>query len=215
MKALLAAPGQESWIARRDTVLLSVLYDSGARAQEICDLAVGDVRSGDPLVVVLHGKGSKTRSVPLMGQTASLLEDWIGRLQPNPGAAASGYPVFPSQRGHGKLSRWGVAGLIDKYVKKIRDSDPSFGGGARVTPHTMRHSKAVHLVQAGVNLVYIRDLLGHAHVSTTEIYARIDDEMKRKALEDAYEPLAPEKMPDWREDRSLLDWLDSLGLTVD
>ena len=215
VKALLAAPGQKSWISRRDTVLLSVLYDSGARAQEICDLALGDVRGGDPLVVVLHGKGSKVRGVPLMGRTASLLEEWIDRLQPNPGVATSACPVFPSQRGRSKLSRWGVACLLAKYVEKIRASDPAFGGGRRVTPHTLRHSKAIHLVQAGVNLVYIRDLLGHAHVSTTEIYARIDDEMKRKALEDAYDSLAPEKMPDWREDRSLLAWLDSLGLIAD
>lgn len=215
VKVLLATPGRESWIARRDTVLLSVLYDSGARAQEVCDITLGDVRGGDPLVVVLHGKGSKARGVPLMGRTASLLEQWIAQLQPNPGIAASECPVFPSRRGHGKLSRCGIAALLDKYVATIRASDPSFGGGARVTPHTMRHSKAVHLVQAGVNLVYIRDLLGHAHVSTTEIYARIDDESKRKALEEAYEPLAPEKLPDWREDRPLLDWLDSLGLTSD
>lgn len=214
VKALLATPGQESWIARRDTALLSVLYDSGARAQEICDITLGDIRGGDPLVVVLHGKGSKARGVPLMGRTASLLEQWVAQLQPNSGLAASEHPVFPSQRGHGKLSRWGIASLLDKYVARIRESDPSFGGGAKITPHTMRHSKAVHLVQAGVNLVYIRDLLGHAHVSTTEIYARIDSESKRRALEDAYEPLAPDRLPDWREDRSLLDWLDSLGLAT-
>jgi site-specific recombinase XerC len=69
----------------------------------------------------------------------------------------------------------------------------------------------MHLIQAGVNLIYIRDLLGHADVSTTEIYARADAETKRKAIENAYEPLAPHAMPDWTSDPSLIAWLDSLG----
>jgi len=78
-------------------------------------------------------------------------------------------------------------------------------------PHTLRRSRAMHLIQAGVNLIYIRDLLGHADVSTTEIYARADAETKRKAIEQAYEPLTPGVLPGWALDTSLMSWLESLA----
>ena len=90
-------------------------------------------------------------------------------------------------------------------------SSPGWAPGLPVTPHTLRRSRAMHLIQAGVNLIYIRDLLGHADVSTTEIYARADAETKRKAIENAYQPLTPDALPDWTSDTSLIGWLDSLA----
>jgi integrase/recombinase XerD len=96
-------------------------------------------------------------------------------------------------------------------VRAVRTRDPGWAPGLSVTPHTLRRTRAMHLVQAGVNLIYIRDLLGHADVSTTEIYARADAEAKRKAIENAYESLTPDTFPDWTHDSSLLGWLDSLG----
>ena len=212
VRTLLASPDASTWIGARDRTMLSVLYDSAARVQELCNLSIGDVRFGDPAVVTLHGKGSKVRGVPLMDRTASLLEEWLARPRPSCGLPDAELPVFPSARGGGRLTRWGVSGALSKYVSRVRESDPSFGGGQRITPHALRHSKAVHLVQAGVNIVYIRDLLGHESVVTTEVYARVDSESKRLALEKAYRDLAPEPLPDWRDDDSLMGWLDSLGI---
>jgi site-specific recombinase XerD len=109
------------------------------------------------------------------------------------------------------LTRSGVAKLLARHVRAVRARDPGWAPGLPVTPHTLRRSRAMHLVQAGVNLIYIRDLLGHADVSTTEIYARADADAKRRAIENAYEPLTPDALPDWTLDSSLISWLDSLG----
>ena len=104
-----------------------------------------------------------------------------------------------------------MAKLLARHVRAVRARDPGWAPGLPVTPHTLRRSRAMHLIQAGVNLIYIRDLLGHADVSTTEIYARADAETKRKAIENAYQPLTPDVLPDWTSDTSLIGWLDSLG----
>ena len=109
------------------------------------------------------------------------------------------------------MTRSGVAKLLARHVRTVRAHDPVWAPGLPVTTHTLRRSRAMHLIQAGVNLIYIRDLLGHADVSTTEIYARADAETKRKAIENAYQPLTPDSLPDWTSDTSLIGWLDSLG----
>ena len=101
-----------------------------------------------------------------------------------------------------------MAKLLARHVRAIRARDPGWAPGLPVTPHTLRRTRATHLVQAGVNLIYIRDLLGHADVSTTEIYARADTEAKRKAIESAYQSLTPEPLADWTADQDLLAWLD-------
>src|SRR6478752_6348171 len=98
-----------------------------------------------------------------------------------------------------------------RHVRAVRAHDPGWAPGLRVTPHILRRSRAMHLIQAGVNLIYVRDLLGHADIATTEIYARADAETKRKAIENAYQPLTPDTLPDWTADTSLIGWLDSLG----
>ena len=109
------------------------------------------------------------------------------------------------------MTRSGIAKLLARHVQAVRARHPDWGPGLPVTPHTLRRTRAMHLIQAGVNLIYIRDLLGHVDVSTTEIYARADAETKRKAIENAYEPLTPDVLPDWTLDASLIGWLDSLG----
>jgi integrase len=128
----------------------------------------------------------------------------------HPGVGADADPLFTGPN-HSRLTRSGVAKLLARRVRAVRARDPGWAPGLSVTPHTLRRTRAMHLVQAGVNLIYIRDLLGHADVSTTEIYARADAEAKRKAIENAYEPLTPDTFPDWTHDSSLLGWLDSLG----
>ena len=210
VKALLAEPGTASPRAVRDTVLLALAYDTGARVQELCDLDVTDIRRGSPMTAVIHGKGSKVRYVPVMGPTAQLMGCYLDHRGPHPGVGADADPQFTGPN-HSRLTRSGMAKLLARHARAVRARDPGWAPGLSVTPHTLRRTRAMHLVQAGVNLIYIRDLLGHADVSTTEIYARADAEAKRKAIENAYEPLTPDAFPDWTHDSSLITWLDSLG----
>jgi integrase/recombinase XerD len=210
VKALLAEPGTASSRAIRDTVLLTLAYDTAARVQELCDLDVADIRTANPTTVTIHGKGSKIRYVPVMEPTARLLADYLKHLDPHPGLGADATPLFHGPH-HSRLTRSGIAKLLARHVRGARARDPGWAPGLPVTPHTLRRTRAMHLIQAGVNLIYIRDMLGHANVSTTEIYARADAETKRKAIENAYKPLTPNAMPDWTSDPSLISWLDSLG----
>ena len=113
---------------------------------------------------------------------------------------------------HCRLTRSGIAKLLARYPRAVSGlPTPAWAPGLSITPHTLRRSRAMHLIDAGVNLIYIRDLLGHADVATTEIYARANAQAKRKAIENAYEPLTPDVLPDWTSDTSLIGWLDSLG----
>ena len=207
VKALLTEPDPATRRGLRDTVLLSTLYDTAARVQEIWDLNTSDIRAARPMVVTLRGKGSKTRRVPLMDPTARLVQDYLHQRAPHRGIGADADPLFngPEQT---RLTRWGVTKILARHVQSLRRRDPGYAAGLNVTPHVIRRTRAMHLLQAGVNLIYIRDLLGHADVSTTEIYARADAEAKRKAIESAYQSLTPEPLPNWTADQDLLEWLD-------
>lgn len=210
VRALLAEPGSASPRAVRDTVVLALAYDTAARVQELCDLDIADIRRSNPMTVVIHGKGSKIRYVPVMEPTARLVADYLEHLEPHPGLSTDAGPLFHGPH-HSRLTRSGIAKLLNRHVKGMRDREPEWASDICVTPHTLRRSRAMHLIQAGVNLIYIRDLLGHADVSTTEIYARADAETRRKAIEEAYEPLTPDKLPDWTMDAPLIGWLDALS----
>ena len=207
VKALLTEPDPATRRGLRDTVLLSTLYDTAARVQEICDLNTSDIRAARPMVLTLRGKGSKTRRVPLMDPTARLVQDYLHQRAPHRGIGADADSLFngPEQT---RLTRWGVTKILARHVQSLRRRDPGYAAGLNVTPHVIRRTRAMHLLQAGVNLIYIRDLLGHADVSTTEIYARADAEAKRKAIESAYQSLTPEPLPNWTADQDLLEWLD-------
>ena len=203
---LLAQPDLRRRAGRRDAVLLSMLYDTGARVQELIDLTAGDVRLEPPAQVRLFGKGRKMRAVPLMDATSRILGEHLrenGLQRPE----KSEEPVFQNRQG-GRLSRWGVRYILDKHVRAARDADPGFT--QPVSPHTLRHTKGMHLLQAGVSLEIIRDFLGHENVTTTQIYARANLEMKRKALAKVADPAGFPEVPSWQRDRNLLDWLHSL-----
>ena len=210
VKALLAEPGTASARAVRDTVVLALAYDTAARVQELCDLNVADIRCSKPMTAVIRGKESTIRYVPVMDQTARLVADYLQHRDPHPSLGADADPLF-HRPNHSRLTRSGMAKLLARHVRAVRARDPGWAPGLPVTPHTLRRSRAMHLIQAGINLIYIRDLLGHADVSTTEIYARADAETKHKAIENAYQPLTPDALPDWTSDTSLIGWLDSLA----
>jgi integrase/recombinase XerD len=208
LKILLEQPDLKTKDGRRDLVLLAVLYDTAARVQELVDLRIRDVRLTSPAVIILHGKGDKSRPVPVMEKTRTLLRQYLDESKLTTGLAEMELPLFYNQQ-QKTLSRWGVSYIINKYVD-IAKLDPHFSIGFPVTPHVFRHSKAMHLLQANVNLIYIRDFLGHVDVATTEVYARADSEMKRKALENTYIDLIPDELPKWEKDGVLLSWLNNL-----
>ena len=203
---ILAQPNLRTPQGRRNAVLLSILYDSGARVQELIDLSVGDVRLDPPAQLRLLGKGRKMRAVPLMDNTVSLLRDHI---QENHFDRPEKFdkPLFPNRRNQ-RLSRSGIRYILQQHLVSARSKCPNLK--RRVSPHTLRHSKGMHLLQSGVSLDMIRDFLGHEDVKTTQIYARANLEMKRKALEKIGEPSPIPSIPAWQQNKNLLDWLRSL-----
>lgn len=208
MQIILSKPDSSTKDGFRNLVLLSVLYDTAARVDELIKLKVKDIRIMNPAVITLHGKGGKDRQVPIMSNTKFLLTSYINTTKVCSGMADTESYLFVNQK-HQKLSRWGISFIINKYVEQAK-KDTDFTVRFSITPHIFRHSKAMHLLQSGVNLIYIRDFLGHSDCSTTEIYARADSEMKRKAIENAYPDLVPHELPKWEEDGDLMRWLSSL-----
>lgn len=206
LKAILQMPDTTRAWGRRDLTLLCLLYDTGARVQEIIDLTVGDVRLESPAIIRLTGKGRKRRTVPLMRQTGQLLKNYLEeqKLMGNDPL----HPVFFNKQRQ-KLSRKGVTYIIEKYVKQAAEVTPM--PAFNITPHVFRHTKAMHLLNADVNMFYIRDILGHVDISTTEIYAKIDAEKKRLTLERISNNSVLSSLPSWHEDRSLMAWLKNLA----
>jgi integrase/recombinase XerD len=180
LKLLLNMPDRASCQGRRDIVLLTLLYDTAARVQELIDLQVGDVNFKNYPTVTLRGKGNKTRIVPIMSETTKMVEGYLKENQRN---GNTSNVLFPNRAGT-KLTRAGINYILDKYILKAKEKSPDLFKGV-ITPHTIRHSKASHLVQSNINIYYIRDFLGHVSVKTTEIYATCNPEFTRKALENA------------------------------
>ncbi len=206
MKILLSRPDKTTVKGRRDLTLLSVLYDSGCRVQELANVRVRDVVLSNPAVLILTGKGNKVRRVPLMKNTLTLLQHYIQDNSLDQDWKKD-YPLFVNKQ-HNKLTKEGIAYIISQYVGSARKTSTSIP--EKVMPHMFRHSKAIHLLQAAVNLIYIRDFLGHENIKTTEVYAKCDSELKRQAIEKAYPDIVNNNLPDWNKDASLLDWLSSL-----
>lgn len=204
---ILAAPDASTKQGRRHLVLLTVLYDTAARVSELADVRIRDVRLDFPATITLHGKGGKIRTVPIMKQTAELLREYFteNRIDPR---TQSDMPLFWNARRQ-KLTRSGITYIVQKYSDMASSESIEFP--TKISPHIFRHTKAMHLVQANVNPVYIKDYLGHADISTTEVYARADNEAKRKALEKASEQFNLPKASNWERDAELIEWLSSLG----
>ncbi len=206
IRVLLKQPDKHTSKGRRDLTLISVLYDTGARVQEVCDIRVRDVVLQEPATIILTGKGNKIRRVPIMKNTVTLLQRYIS--ENNLEQASKNEASLFTNNQHNKLTKEGVSFILAKYAKLARQRSKLVP--EKVKPHMLRHSKAMHLLQAGVNLIYIRDFLGHVDIKTTEIYARADTETKRKAIENLYPDLINSKLPDWNKDKTLLNWLSEL-----
>lgn len=204
IKLLLAQPDLSTKKGRRDLAMLALMYDSAARVQEVIDLTASSVRLTKPYTIKLVGKGNKARIVPLMDQQVEHLKYYMEKnhlLE----TYANLYPLFYNSRRE-KLTRAGVHHILQNYASAARKKDQKLIP-EKISPHSLRHSKAMHLLQAGVNLVYIRDILGHESVQTTEVYARVDSKQKREAIEKAYSDVVKREVPLWTNNANLLEWL--------
>ena len=176
IQALLAAPDRATWVGRRNHALLVTLYNSGARVSEITTLKQGQVRFAEHTCVQLVGKGRKERTIPLWADTARLLRGWFQELGED-----TAHVAFPSARGT-PLSRDGVDYLLKQTVQRAVVVCPSLATKA-ISPHVIRHTTAMHLLQAGVDMATIALWLGHESIDTTHMYLQADLAMKEKALE--------------------------------
>jgi integrase/recombinase XerD len=200
IKAILDAPDPRTWAGARDRTLFSVMYNTGARVSETISLRVVDIADGS--VVHLQGKGRKERSVPLWRSTATLVRDWKRRLA-NKGDETF---LFPSQRG-GKLTRSNVAQRLALAVAAAAERCPQLAGRS-VSPHCIRHSTAMHLLQSGVDITVIALWLGHESPVTTHMYIEADLSMKERALGKLQPTVA--KLARYRASDQLMQFLQSL-----
>lgn len=206
IEEILRQPDLKSRSGRRDFALLSLMYESAARISEMADVCVGDLhfeRSGS--IVHLRGKGKKFRDVPLIRDVSSLLKNYLSE-EKHYRPCEKTEPLF-CNRDKEKLTRAGITYIFNKYVDATRLDMPDLLP-AKVYPHIFRHSRAMHWLEAGVDLQYIKDLLGHVDLSTTEVYAQLNTEMKRKILEEVHpQDHQSSPYPSWTEDQNLMNWL--------
>lgn len=179
--AVLAAPDRSTWTGRRDAALLATAYNTGARVSELAALRVRDVLLDRQAAVHLHGKGRKQRVIPLWKTTAGELRTWLTQISAEPGAA-----VFPNQAGK-PMTRSGIRDRLDRAVTTAAQACPSLAT-QNVTPHTIRHTTAMHLLQSGTDLAAIALWMGHESPSTTHQYLEADLAAKQAVLERLTDP---------------------------
>lgn len=203
--ALLGAPDRRCAQGYRDYSLLLFLYNTGARADEAAQLSIGDLHLSqvphrEQSFVQIHGKGNKHRLCPLWPHTAAQLNELIGTRDAT-------QPVFLNRCGR-RITRFGIHSLVERYAKAVSAAIPDLAQ-KRVSPHTIRHTSATHLLRAGVDINTIRAWLGHVSIDTTSIYAETDLETKAKALAHC-EVQETQRRKRWREDTGLMSFLRGL-----
>lgn len=210
IKLLFEQPDIATFAGFRHLAILSLMYDAGTRVQELADLTVGAIRvDTTPCTIKIIGKGNKARVVPLSPQQAERIKDYIKVTRLDDSAKAN-KPLFFNSRGE-KLTRAGITYILKNYADMARAVNPHLIP-EKISCHSLRHSKAMHLLQSGVNIVIIRDFLGHSSIQTTAIYARIDSKTKREALEKTYVDLVPQKtsLREWEHNQDIREWLKRL-----
>ena len=201
IEAILESPDRKTWLGSRDHALLLSMYNTGARASELSNLKRGEVSFGSPTMIQLHGKGRKDRSVPLWPQTSRVLQQWFRVLGADDNALA-----FPSTRSTA-LSADALDRLLQGAIKKALPKCPDLAQ-KRVTPHVIRHTTALHLLQSGVDIAVIALWLGHESIETTHGYVEADLDMKQRAL-DKLTPVSG-KVSRFKAGDSLLRFLSGL-----
>src|SRR5713101_178271 len=186
IQAILDAPPTDRWTGQRDRIMFATLYNTGARVSELTGLRVGDVVLDGSACVHLHGKGRKDRSVPLWRTTTTQLRHWLPRIDSRPDR-----PLFPSASG-GRLTRPAVTARLRLAVQRAAAQCPSLKN-RRVSPHCVRHSTAMHMLQAGVDITVIALWLGHEDPATTHMYVEPELTMKERALKAVQSPRIKQK----------------------
>jgi integrase/recombinase XerD len=182
--ALLAAPDRNTWVGRRDHALIALALQTGLRVSELTGLRCHDIVLGTGAHVRCDGKGRKHRCTPLTSHTVAVLKAWLAEL-----GSVGDRPLFPTRRG-GPIAPDSVGDLIDRHVATARRDCPTWAT-TKVTPHTLRHTAAMTLLAAGVDVTVIALWLGHEHVQTTQIYLHGDLTMKQQALDRTTPPNTP------------------------
>lgn len=208
MKALINSPNINTIIGLKHKLILALLYDTGARVQELCDIKLKDIHFGEITTIKLHGKGNKTRIVPIDSSTSTLIQNYQKKCNLN--QMLDDFLI--TNKFKTKMNRDGIEYVIKKYAEILRKTS-SIAIPEKIHPHMFRHSKAVHMVEADIPIVYIRDFLGHSDISTTMIYATINNNLKLNAINN----LAPkiidtsnEESKDWNNDKDLMNFLENL-----
>lgn len=204
VKLLMSQVDFESSGGLRDYVILSLLYTTGLRVSELINIRVKDLSLHVPYTLLIHGKGQKSRYVPLMGNIIPFIQKYL---------AQEGYDrqekldewLFKNHM-NTQFTRQGINYLVSKYAKCAREINPEIVP-KDFSPHKMRHTTAMGLVDSGVDLIYIRDLLGHISVQTTEVYAKADARRKREAIEAASKEIVPTEVAEWDNNTNLKQWL--------
>ncbi len=181
-------------IGRRDLVLLSLLYDTASRASELINIKMEDIRL-DSGCIILHGKGNKDRIVKIMKETKELLINYIKEFD----IKSEDYLFNNFKKKHG-----------NSLVKKICYKYSSIIPNKKLFPHIFRHTRAVHLLDHGVSLIYIKEFLGHSNITTTENYAKVIEKTKFKAIAKATPKYRNADLADWNDDQDLLSQLINL-----
>lgn len=186
---LLTIPDTSRTIGQRDVTLLSLLYASGARAQELCDITLGDITLGSPTKIRLTGKGNKFRVITIPNNCTAILKEFLrSRNFDLLSVATKNRHLFSSQtREHMTIAC--VEGIVKKYLKIAKEQNPHLFREDSYSPHSFRHSIAVHMLEAGDSLVAIKAFLGHSSIATTCIYAAVTPELANKYLDERGKPL--------------------------
>jgi len=192
----------------RDHAILTLLYTTGIRVSELINIKVKDISLSAPSTLLVHGKGQKRRYVPLIKEAVEVLQGYIAQFDLDSEKSLCEW-LFKSHLKE-KFTRQGINYVVKKYTGKAKAKDAELIPDG-FSPHKLRHSTAMGLVDSGVDLIYIRDLLGHVSVKTTEVYAKADATRKREAIEAASKELVPTEIPEWENNSGLKEWLKNFN----
>jgi site-specific recombinase XerD len=207
IQAMLNSVDPNSRTGIRDKALLLMLYNTGARVQEIVDLKIADLRLDSSGQVKLLGKGKKQRACPLWPEVVDAINDYLEHRNPKD---PNEDHLFLNANGN-PITRFGILYIIKQYAKSAGEKCSSINNKV-VAPHTLRHSTAMHLIRSGCDINMVSNWLGHADINTTHIYAEIDMDIKRKMLQISPAPKTSKKSktPKWQKP-DILKWLEDLS----
>lgn len=209
IKSILAAVDVDSRNGLRDYTIISLMYSAAVRVSEITVMKVKDISFSEPASILVHGKGMKTRYVPIFKNVEQILEKYITVMGYDRPGRENEY-LFKNHMNQ-PLTRQGVDYIVKKYARKAISVNPEINIPKNFSSHKIRHSAAMGLLEEGVDLIYIRDLLGHVSIQTTEIYAKTSSRKKREAIEAAASHITEPEEALWESDNTLKEWLKSFN----